>query len=149
GQSSSQAFIDSIACLRAAGATVIVDDLGFFDEPFFQDGPVAQAVSQAVDAGVSFHSAAGNEAGEHYAAPSGGGDLPDFSGGGDLYDDITVAPGDTLDCVLQWDDPFGASSNDYDLELYDMTESPPVLITASNDPQTGTQDPIEMVSAAV
>ena len=62
GLSSSQAFIDAVACLHAAGATVIVDDLGFLDEPFFQDGPVAQAVAAAVAAGVSFHSAAGNDA---------------------------------------------------------------------------------------
>jgi hypothetical protein len=148
GLSSGQAFIDSVACLRAAGATVIVDDLGFFDEPFFQDGPVAQAVAQAVAAGVSFHSAAGNDAGEHYAATFRGSVLHDFSGSGDTYDDISVAAGGTLDCVLQWDDPFGASSNDYDLELYDMSQSPPLLVTASTDPQTGTQDPIEMVSAA-
>jgi subtilisin family serine protease len=147
GASSSEAFIASVACLRAAGATVIVDDLGFFDEPFFQDGPVAEAVRQAVDAGVSFHSAAGNEALEHYAATFRGDTLHDFSGTGDIYDDITVAPGGTLDCVLQWDDPFGASANDYDLLLYDMSETPPVLVTDSTDPQTGTQDPIEIVSA--
>jgi Subtilase family/Dictyostelium (slime mold) repeat len=147
GISSSQAFIDSVACLRAAGATVIVDDIGFFDEPFFQDGSVADAVAQAVAAGVSFHSAAGNEAGEHYAATFRGDVLHDFSGAGDTFDDITVRPGDTLDCVLQWDDPFGGSSNDYDLELYDMGQATPVLVTDSTDPQTGTQDPIEVVSA--
>ncbi len=147
GISSSQAFIDAVGCLRAAGASVIVDDLGFFDEPYFQDGPVAQAVAQAVAAGVSFHSAAGNEAGEHYAGTFRGTTLHDFSGAGDTFDDISVAPGDTIDCVLQWDDPFGASANDYDLELYDTSQTPPVLITDSTDPQTGTQDPIEMLSA--
>ena len=100
---------------------MILDDLGFFDEPFFQDGPVAQAVAAAVAAGVSFHSAAGNDADEHYAATFRGNDLHDFSGTGDTFDDIIVGPGDTLDCVLQWNDPFGASANDYDLEFYDMS----------------------------
>ena len=52
GLSSSQAFIDAVVCPHAAGATVIVDDLGFFDEPFFQDGPVVQAVAGAVAGGV-------------------------------------------------------------------------------------------------
>ena len=146
GLSSSQAFIDAVACLHAAGATVIVDDLGFFDEPFFQDGPVAQAVAAAVAAGVSFHSAAGNDADEHYAATFRGNDLHDFSGTGDTFDDIIVGPGETLDCVLQWDDPFGASANDYDLEFYDMSRTPPALVTDSADPQTGTQDPIEAIS---
>src|SRR4030095_2976524 len=48
-------------CPPAAGADVIVDDLGFFGEPFFEDGPVALAVRAAVKGGVSDHSSAGNE----------------------------------------------------------------------------------------
>ena len=34
------------------GADIIVDDIGFFGEPYFEDGPVALAVADAVDAGV-------------------------------------------------------------------------------------------------
>jgi hypothetical protein len=45
---------------------VIVDDLGFFDEPYVADGPAAAAALAAVSAGVSFHSAAGNDAEERY-----------------------------------------------------------------------------------
>src|SRR5207249_11269698 len=57
GIDSSVGFIESVDCLVAAGANVIVDDVGFFDEPFFEDGPVAAAVRRAVQAGVSYHSA--------------------------------------------------------------------------------------------
>jgi hypothetical protein len=56
-----QGFADNIRGLAAAGARVIVDDVGYFEEPFFQDGPVAQAVNEVTGAGVSYFSAAGND----------------------------------------------------------------------------------------
>ncbi len=46
---------------RRAGAKVIADDVGYFEEPFFQDGPVAAAVDEVTAAGVSYFSAAGND----------------------------------------------------------------------------------------
>jgi hypothetical protein len=44
-----------------AGADVIVDDLAFPTEPFFQDGPVAEAVRQVREEGVLYFAAAGND----------------------------------------------------------------------------------------
>ncbi|HWN10379.1 MAG TPA: hypothetical protein VNO50_14115, partial [Pyrinomonadaceae bacterium] len=39
----SLAFIDRIESLsRSFGADIIVDDIGFFQEPYFEDGPVAR-----------------------------------------------------------------------------------------------------------
>jgi hypothetical protein len=55
------AFADNIRALAAAGASVIVDDVGYFEEPFFQDGPVAVAIDEVVAKGVSYFSAAGND----------------------------------------------------------------------------------------
>src|SRR6185437_7926504 len=44
-----------------AGADVIVDDISYFDEPFFQDGIVAQAINNVVtNSNVAYFSAAGN-----------------------------------------------------------------------------------------
>jgi hypothetical protein len=44
-----------------AGAAVIVDDVGYFTEPFFQDGPVAVAIQRVTEAGVTYLTAAGND----------------------------------------------------------------------------------------
>ena len=40
---------------------MIADDVVYFEEPFFQDGPVAVAVNEVAAAGVSYFSAAGND----------------------------------------------------------------------------------------
>jgi hypothetical protein len=55
------AFAANIRALAADGATVIADDVAYFQEPFFQDGPVAVAVGDVVAGGVSYFSAAGND----------------------------------------------------------------------------------------
>jgi Subtilase family len=43
------------------GADVIVDDVAYFAEPFFQDGPVAVAIRHVTEAGVTYLTAAGND----------------------------------------------------------------------------------------
>jgi subtilisin family serine protease len=55
------AFAENIRGLAAAGASVIVDDVGYFEEPFFQDGPIAAAINEVVGKGVAYFSAAGND----------------------------------------------------------------------------------------
>ena len=89
----------------------------------------------------------------HYGAPfaatqdpSSGGVYHAFAAG-DLFDRIDVPPHGVLECVLQWNDPWGASSNDYDLELWDMDLSPPALIEESTNVQSGTQNPFEGLNA--
>jgi subtilisin family serine protease len=44
-----------------AGAEVIVDDVAWFEEPFFQDGPVAAAINRVTAEGVVYLTAAGND----------------------------------------------------------------------------------------
>ncbi len=43
------------------GANVIVDDVGYSTEPFFQNGPVAVAIKKVTEAGVIYLTAAGND----------------------------------------------------------------------------------------
>ncbi|MCH8815396.1 MAG: S8 family serine peptidase [Chloroflexi bacterium] len=134
------------------GADVIVDDLGFFDQPYFADGMVAQAVA-AVTNQTIFISAAGNSAQWHYEINY----LPDFSEGFDLHNfgqavgaptdvsmNVLINPGQFVFPVLQWNDPFGGSANDYDLWLVNEAETDFLCPTcASEELQTGFQDPIE------
>lgn len=106
-------------------ADIIVDDLGFYGEPYFEDGEIAAAVA-AVTGRVLFVSAAGNSADGHYerdyqAYPLS--TLHDFGRaegqGGDSEMGVIVPSRDYLLMMMQWNDPFDASSNDYDLALFD------------------------------
>lgn len=53
-------FANGIIALANAGAKIIVDDVGYVDEPFYQDGLIAQAIDQVAAQGVTYFSAAGN-----------------------------------------------------------------------------------------
>ncbi|HEX4464786.1 MAG TPA: S8 family serine peptidase [Solirubrobacterales bacterium] len=53
-------FADNIKALAANGASVIADDISYFEEPFFQEGPVGNAITEVTEDGVSYFSAAGN-----------------------------------------------------------------------------------------
>jgi hypothetical protein len=46
-------------------ADTICDDVGYSDEPFFQDGLIGQAVDDVYNAGVSYFSSAGNDIGTY------------------------------------------------------------------------------------
>jgi hypothetical protein len=54
-------FAVGIVALKNAGCNVECDDVGYFDEPMFSDGPVGQAIDQVAAAGVSYFSSAGND----------------------------------------------------------------------------------------
>lgn len=55
-------FAQGIEDLQAAGCQAIVDDIIYFDEPFFQNGIIAQAAQKVVAKGASYFSSAGNQA---------------------------------------------------------------------------------------
>jgi subtilisin family serine protease len=146
GAGGSLEFINSVKCLQAAGARIIVDDEALPDQPFFEDGPAAATVRTAVQAGVSYITSAGNFAQVHVEeqycpGPDG---LHDFScGTGAVAVGMIVPPGEQVQCFLQWNDPFGGSANNYDLLAVDTFGD---LLDKSTRPQDGTQDPFEFVT---
>jgi Subtilase family/Putative Ig domain len=123
--SSSEAdFANGIGALAAAGATVIADDTGYFDEPFFQDGILAQAIDAVEAKGVAYFSAAGNNGALSYenttplfstlstSGPNQGEYLLNFDAthattATSLPVTIPVlVPGEFLALVVEWDQPY-------------------------------------------
>ncbi|MFQ5637234.1 MAG: S8 family serine peptidase [bacterium] len=152
-------MIEAIAFLAetafaGTGCDIIVDDLGFLAQPNFQDGSIAKEVERVVQNGVTYITAAGNQATQHYEANYVEGELAfqgnlkvhDFGlatgGVSDVSMDLDVEPQGDLTVVLQWNDPFPGSGNDYDLLLIDVVAD--TLVDISQDEQTGTQFPLEI-----
>ncbi len=54
-------FAAGVVALQAAGCNVITDDVGYFDEPMFSDGPVGQAIDRVTALGAVYTSSAGND----------------------------------------------------------------------------------------
>ncbi|MEE9252374.1 MAG: S8 family serine peptidase [Thermodesulfobacteriota bacterium] len=158
GLPTSLEFVASVDFLVDAGAHVIVDDVGYFGQPYFEDGIVALAAEAAVAMGAVFVSAAGNDGLAHYQGfyvdtdPMD--DTPFFSGGVTNLHDFGLADGGLSDVgmsilttgdigiILQWNDPFGMSSNDYDLIVINADT---LMTFTSFDLQDGDDDPIEVV----
>jgi len=119
-------FASGITKLANAGAKVIIDDVGYFDEPFFQDGLVAQAVDTVEAGGVAYFSSAGNNGTLAYnnnspnfsfvstLAPNSGEHLLNFAPSGTPTATTTMlpvtippmVPGEFVVIVVEWDQPY-------------------------------------------
>jgi hypothetical protein len=141
------AFANNIRKLAAKSgpckADVIVDDVGYFDEPSFSDGPIGDAVDDVAAKGVHYFSAAGND-GEQQSWDSPVRLIPEKQGvkgtnldfsqvdpalySGGLQDMNTGAGTDVAQNMLvgdagglmdlQWDDPFDANGAQYGKTLF-------------------------------
>jgi subtilisin family serine protease len=118
-------FATGIGKLATAGAKVIADDVGFFDEPFFQEGLIAQAVDAVEASGVVYFSAAGNDGDAAYdnlapafstAAVASGDNAGEYLLNFDTSGVTTTTtlpitidamqPGELVAVVVEWDQPF-------------------------------------------
>ena len=151
----------NIEALCDAGADIIVDDIGYFLDAAFQDDLIAQGVNAATADGCFYFTAGGNDGNLNdgtsgvwegdYTAGSPlmvegetAGVRHDFGGGmeGNPLSGTSFF-GFAGPIILQWADPLGASSNDYDLFLINEDGD---VVASSTDTQDGTQDPIESIS---
>lgn len=117
---------NGIQALAGAGAKIIADDVTYFDEPFFQDGLIAQAIDTVNATGVAYFAAAGNNGAIGYdnlspsfATPSAtpaGEQLMNFDTTGATTTTALTAnipplpPGDFVAIVLEWDQPYVTGS---------------------------------------
>jgi len=157
-----------------AGSDVIVDDVLYFAEPMFQDGPIAQAVDQVVNShGVAYFSSAGNAARKSYESPfvsSGeefwvedclgglGGCTTDYRGilhdfdpgpGVDYMQQITIPVGATIIVSFQWDSPFASVSpgngSPNDLDIYLTDPSGGIIWAEGISDNIGSGEAVEVM----
>ena len=152
---SQASFAANILALRAAGADILVDDVGYFAEAALQDDDVAASVDQVVADGALYFSSAGNAGnlndgtsgvweGDFNPGPSFNGSPAHDYGAGDIRNEVTE---DTpYAFTLHWSDPLGSSSNDYDLFLTNKPGS--VIFGASTNVQAGAGDPFELIGSS-
>lgn len=155
GQGEFGQIIRDLANPAIFGASVITDDIFYFEEPLFQDGLIAQGINDVVtNNDVAYFALAGNLGSQSYESTSinfandvfYAGQFYDFNPGAgvDTRQRITIGPGQTLLLNLQWDDPFfTASGVDTDLDVYVLLAGTNTIITGSARDNPANQQPTE------
>ena len=144
------AFNAAIDALVAAGCNVICDDIGWITEPFFEDGIIASHLTSVLASNdIVYASSAGNAGQKHYQGDYyniSSSTQHDFSRGGTTgyYLYLRMQAGSSVRVVLQWNDQFGSSGNNYDLYLYSYSSSSYVAVSTAT--QDGDDDPLEWIS---
>jgi subtilase family protein/ASPM-SPD-2-Hydin domain-containing protein len=155
----------------AASNDVVLDDIGFFGEPYDGSSGVSSNTAAALNNPSwpirAYATSAGNDADEHYygAYVDSGVDGTTISGittpghlhlfqrtadttdvlglGAQPFNVIALPQNGEAAIFLTWDDPFGGSSNNYDMYL--VQQSTGKVVASSTDIQSGRQDPSEVI----
>ncbi|MEM7580722.1 MAG: cadherin domain-containing protein, partial [Cyanobacteria bacterium P01_A01_bin.80] len=157
---SPESFADNIRALANAGADIIVDDIAFVTEPFFQDGVVSLAVDEVVtNNGVAYFSSAGNDSNIAYESTNinfgsdtiegTSGNFYDFdpSSNTDTRQRITIPDGDKITLSFQWDDPFFTTNGvDTDLDIFLLNAATGEIVASSEEDNISNQTPSEFFS---
>src|SRR5262249_11201691 len=151
-------FANNIIALKNAGCKIIVDDVVYFDEPFFQDGIVAQAVDTVKAAGVAYFSSAGNDAAQAFEAltyaettipdavdgvTSGWFNFAPSGSPANARQKLTLQPNQFVVLAFQWDSPIGATLTD--LDIYAVDSGTTNISVASKDRNLQTAEPFELL----
>jgi hypothetical protein len=162
-------FAQNIRTLYDEGARVIADDVAYFNEPFFQDGPIADSVNEVVAGGANYFSSAGND----NLIDAKGRDIgsleapafretscpaalpaeyttcmnwnPEPAGEPDNTWGVTLEEGAPLYVDLQWAQPWNGVTTD--LDMFVLNEKGELVGRAFNTPNTeaGRQQPYEFI----
>jgi Secretion system C-terminal sorting domain/Subtilase family len=157
-------FANGIVKLTDAGCNVIVDDVNYFSEPFFQDGIIAKAVQYAASKGVHYFTSAGNQAINssyefkfnpiqvndpnttattfHKFSNNPAPKFPNY------YLPFFSSPGNNMTITLQWDEPYvsvsGGTGAKTELDLF-VYNSNFELVAAGFANNVG-GDPLEIIN---
>ena len=157
---SDASFADNSAPRFEAGCDVIVDDVIYFNEHPFQDGPISRSVNAVTADGALYFSSAGNEGNTlDGTAANYEGDFVDsgrgvgkFAGaahdfdpgpGVQVFEPISPQSSANVPVTLFWADPLGGAASDYDLYLVDANSN---VVNFSQGVQDGNDDPYERLN---
>jgi hypothetical protein len=148
-------FADNVRALRDAGCTIIVDDIGYYTESYFQPSVLDQAISEFVQGGGVYLSAAGNSGADGYQdvtrfVKQGGKTLLDFDPSSGIDTRLRITVNNTFG-FLQWDNPYNgvAGNTTADLDIFFFNPNYPTRLMYSfstNNLKTGV--PIEAFTMA-
>ena len=166
-------FADQIRNLRStAKADIIVDDVSYYSEPMFQDGPVSAAITEVTADGAVYFTSAGNsneisESGNNVSScespayrPAAcptvydggseytmGNDCHNFNTSGTTpYQEFLLADQGYIRIILNWAEPWYGVETDFDFFLSDDSGNLLASSTDSNNGSSGTQTPFEFIS---
>ena len=155
----------------AASNDVVFDDTSFYGEPYDGTSAVSTNTAAALNATSfpvrAYFTSVGNDADAHYYdtytdSRIDGTTVPGISSighmhlfqrtaettdaqglGSQTYNVLSLPQNGEAALFLTWDDPFGASGNNYDLYL--VQQSTGRVVASSTDVQSGSQDPTEFI----
>ncbi len=150
GPSDSTDMVTAINTLAATGCDIIVDDLVFSNEPKFEDGPIAQAARSYCNNSGVYVTSAGNSALRHYyhqynPLATGEETYPFVHnyGSNDIGNSFVIPAGGGIFALLQWNNRWGQSGDDFAFVLYDAGGN---FLNGSDQSQTGSGNPYEYFS---
>jgi hypothetical protein len=132
----SASFAQNIQALQSqANANVEVDDIGYFDQPFFQEGVIAQAADAVSAKGTAYFSAAGNDGSQAWqgafnnsgqAGFFAGSTLDNFASSGSPieFQQVTIPIGSFVTFDFQWNQPFasvGGKGSQSQMDMFLLT----------------------------
>ena len=144
---------NAVDWLLTQGVEVVSFSIGFLNTsgPGDGTGPVGDIITKARANGILWIASAGNQAQKHWLGnwSNPDGDNWHNFAGTDEAQSFTASAGERITIGLRWNDPWGASANDYDLYLWDNTTNSDGtlvnILASSTNPQFGFQDPTEAI----